>query len=253
MQRCLAPVTRRFLRKPVTRRFFCAVSDARALFPSKATKAELRAKYYELAKATHPDSRRANDDGAIAGELVEDDDSEFLAVQQAYEELMAEVGQQSAKATTTTAASSAARGGAQPRRQRATVRPSAGRPPTLGEILCERLVHEPSAFAEVWADAMERRLDISSAMTCAIFKACATSGAGMRAALTIFREATAEQVLTQQVRTTSLVSLLTLCKEENLDVTFEVVDLITDDDKLDPELFAALSSTFSFFPSGASF
>ena len=219
-------------------RHFCA----RALFPSNATKAELRAKYYELAKMTHPDSREDN--------CAE----EFLAVQRAFEELMTEVGKRPA----TTSASSAARGGTAAasqtsRKGRPAARPFAGQPPTLGEVLCERLKHDPAAYGEVWTDVLERRLDVSSAMTCAIFKACAASGAGMSAALEVFQEATAEQMLTAQVRTSSLVSLLTLCKEENLDVTFEVVELITDEDKQDPELFAALSSTFSFFPSGASF
>jgi hypothetical protein len=129
----------------------------------------------------------------------------------------------------------------------------AGRPPTLGEILCQRLADEPHAFGEVWTDTLERNLAVTSAMTTALFKACAASGAGMPAALDIFRQATARNLLTAEVRTCSLVSLLTLCKEDNLETTFEVVDLITDEDKQDPEVFAALSSTFSFFPSGASF
>jgi hypothetical protein len=234
-----------------SRRGFCA----RALFPANANRAALRARYYELAKATHPDSRKSETNDACEND---NDDSEFLAVQAAYEELMAELSSNNAKAAGRTSHSAAARGGSaaggQHRQRRATPRGAyAGRPPTLGEILCQRLAHEPHAFGEVWADTLERNLAVTSVMTTALFKACAASGAGMPAALEIFREATALSLLTAEVRTCSLVSLLTLCKEDNLDTTFEVVDMITDEDKQDPEVFAALSSTFSFFPSGASF
>ena len=75
----------------------------------------------------------------------------------------------------------------------------------------------------------------------------------MPAAVLILREAQAQELLTREVRSSTIVSLLTLCKEEGaMESTFEVVDMITDDDRTE-EVLAALSSTFSYFPSGASF
>ena len=183
----------------------------------------------------------------------------FLKVQQAYEELMAPPRTIVSARGTATSQSSAARGGgggsssssSGSQRQRAPPRPSV-RPPTIGEILCRRLEDDPTAYEEIWKDTLERQLGVTANMTCAIFKACAVSGAGMPAALAIFREAAHAGVLTQEVRTASLVSLLTLCKEQDLDTTFVVVDEITDADRT-PEVLAALSSAFSYFPSGASF
>ena len=127
------------------------------------------------------------------------------------------------------------------------------RMPTLGEILCRRLDSEPNAYGAVWEDISSQRLVVSANMTCALFKACAVSGDGMPAALRLLREMQDQQVLTPEVRASSIVSLLTLCKEEGaMETTFEVVDMITDADRT-PEVLAALSSTFSYFPSGASF
>ena len=74
----------------------------------------------------------------------------------------------------------------------------------------------------------------------------------MPEALRILRDATARGLLPQDVRSSALVSLLTRCKEEELDVTFEVVDEIREEDRT-PEVLTALSATFSQFPSGASF
>ena len=58
--------------------------------------------------------------------------------------------------------------------------------------------------------------------------------------------------MTPAARSEALVSLLAWCKEDELDCTFDVCDEIGDDDKT-PEVLAALSATFSYFPSGASF
>ena len=86
---------------------------------------------------------------------------------------------------------------------------------------------------------------MSATIACALFKAAAEAGGGMPAALAIFREAQAQHVLTREARTASIVSLLTLCGEAGeMDSTFAVVDMITEEDRT-PEVLAALSSTFS--------
>lgn len=230
-----------------------SASAARTLLgvPVGASKAIIKDAYYAKAKATHPDAVAAT--AEEAGSSAHD---AFLAVQAAFEELMAEQAAPSSAACSTTSASSAARGtagGPVRSRRRGPVAAAAARPPTLGEVLCGRLDDEPAAFHAVWDDIKLRRLEVTSSMTNHLFKACAATGEGMPVALTMLREATALGMLTQTVRSSSLVSLLTWCKEENLDATFAVVDEITDADKEDPEVFAALSATFSFFPSGASF
>ena len=238
-------------RRSLGRRSLCAAADAWSVFalPANSSKSAIRLRYLELAKETHPDANPDAPEGA------------FLTVQQAFEELMAAAANPSASGGggggSNTSRSSAARGGGPgrpgARRAAAPLRTATPRPPTLGEILCGRLEYEPSAYGEVWEDVMAKRLEVTAAITCAIFKACARSGAGMPAALAILRDAQHRAVMTPDVRATSIASLLTLCKEEGaMDATFEVVDMITDEDRT-PEVLAALSSTFSYFPSGASF
>ena len=130
------------------------------------------------------------------------------------------------------------------------------KPPTLGEVLCARLAGEPEAAAVVWEDIKSGRYEVTTKMADLLFKACAThrpGTGGMRSALAILRDGTALGMFPSSVRATAIVSLLTWCKEqEELDATFEVVDEIRDEDRT-PEVLAALSSTFSYFPSGASF
>ena len=220
------------------RRTLCA--RATLGVPVGATRAAIRLKYFELAKETHPDTNPDAEPG------------DFLAVQQAFEELMAAP---TAPQRVTTAANKAARGSAAqpPPRRSGSARPAGARPLSLGEILCQRLEEEPTAYRDVWDDIVGRKLEVNANITCAIFKACAASGAGMPAAVLILREAQAQELLTREVRSSTIVSLLTLCKEEGaMESTFEVVDMITDDDRTE-EVLAALSSTFSYFPSGASF
>lgn len=206
--------------------------------PTSASKAAIKLRYLELAKETHPDANPDAPEGA------------FLAVQTAFEELMA------APTVTSSGSSSSsrARGGGPPvRRAGAQPRPATARAPTLGEILCSRLEDDPSAYRAVWDDILGERLEVTATMTCTIFKACAKSGDGMSAALAIFVEAQQREVMTPAVRATSIASALTFCKEEvTTEATYAFVDMITDEDRTS-EVLDALSSTFSYFPSGASF
>lgn len=216
------------------RRSYCA--RATLGVPAHATRAAIRSRYFELAKQTHPDSNPEAPEGA------------FLAIQQAFEELLAEEASVGAQRAPGTAASAAARGGTRGPQQQARPpprRPAAARPPTLGEILCQRLEEEPGAHGEVWSDILQRKLELSSSITSSLFKACAKSAGGLPAALAILREAETEHRMTAEVRTCSLVTLLALCEAEGaMDVTMELVDMIREEDRT-PEVLAALSSFFS--------
>ena len=90
-------------------------------------------------------------------------------------------------------------------------------------------------------------------------EARAIDASGMRAELLKAgheRDVANAQVADLQKKLASLQSVDAVAalqrKEEELDVTFEVVDEIREEDRT-PEVLAALSATFSQFPSGASF
>ena len=219
------------------RRFLATSPHSVLGLPISASKSQVKARYYELAKQTHPDVAAA--DGA----------ANFVEIQSAFEELLAEID-----ARSRSSGGRSARGAAGPSahpRARAAARAAAPRPRTLGEVLCDRLKDEPAAVGAVWSDVVSHELSCTIGMIDDIIGACASHG-GMPEALRILRDATARGLLPQDVRSSALVSLLTRCKEEELDVTFEVVDEIREEDRT-PEVLAALSATFSQFPSGASF
>ena len=196
-----------------------------------ATSSEIKRAYYELALRTHPDARVGKDQGTAC----------FVEVQEAFATLM------DAAASRSNAAASGSRTGvrAAAGRPAAAARPGAT-PPTLGEILCARLTDEPSAAPLVWADIKAGQYDVTPKMMDSLFKAVAThspGSPGMREALAMLRDATSLGVLSASVRASAIVSLLTWCKEEELDVTFEMVDEVQDSDRT-PEVLAALNSTF---------
>eukprot|EP00965_Chrysotila_dentata_P256476 6212549-Pleurochrysis_carterae.AAC.6 len=223
--------------------------------PHGAERSAIRRRFYELAKQTHPDSQALSGDD---GPSVEYDGGAFVRIQAAYETLLkADSSRKSDEPKT--AAAHAARGTAKWARQsRAEARPSSGsvRQRTLGEVLCERLKAEPEAVDIVWQDVRGRNLEVTGKMADLLFRACAlhhgqeNAGSGMSQALQILREATPN--MTSSTRAQALVSLLCWCKEDELDCTFEVCNEINDADRT-PEVLAALSASFSYFPSGASF
>eukprot|EP00966_Prymnesium_polylepis_P159264 3680646-Prymnesium_polylepis.1 len=202
--------------------------------PAGSTRPQIKAAYYEAAKRTHPDGQSSDDADAPAADPVA-----FLAVQAAFEELMAQQGP-SSKAAPATAANHAARSGSaaeRPSRSHRAPRASA-RIRTLGEVLCDRLSDEPEYAPEIWSDIVNRQLAVNAYMTDALFRACAKGGLGMPVALGMLREGTRLGLLTQAVRSASIVSILCHCKEDDLDTTFQLVDEITDEDRT-PEVLAA--------------
>ena len=222
------------------RAFSTAARDPHAVLGLSvgATEAEVKRAYYELAKQTHPDA------------LGEDaDDAGFLEVADAFAMLMEaaaarpQAGQAGPYGSRTGARAAAGRSAA------ATAARRGAKPPTLGEILVARLQDEPGAAALVWGDVKERRCEVTARMMDALFKAIAKhrpGSEGMRDALAMLRDATAAELLSPGVRATALVSLLTWCKEDELEVTFEVVDEVRDSDRT-PEVLAALNAAFSYY------
>ena len=203
-----------------------------------ASQSQIRERFLALAKSTHPDAQPAGSDCTAA----------FLEVRTAFDTLIAAAARDAPGATSR--ASAARGGGGSWGRSKSSVRWQPVRERSLGEVLCEPLRQEPALRVSVWADIRSRELELTGAMADALFRACALDGGGMPAALQILREG--RGLMTPAARTEALCSLLTWCKEDELDTTFEVCDEIRDEDKT-PAVLAALSSTFSYFPSGASF
>ena len=137
-----------------------------------ASPTEVKLRFYELAKLTHPDAVR--DAPPTAGQPT------FVEVLSAFEVLVAEEAAAAASAGAT-APNAAARGGAGPAR-RTSRAAAARRKKTLSEVLCERLEEEPSAAMAVWTDLKQRELPLNEATMDLLFRACARSGGGLPAA-----------------------------------------------------------------------
>ena len=113
----------------------------------------------------------------------------------------------------------------------------------------DRLDTEPWATGAVWAELRAHGLQPDAAAMDALFRACAS--ARRDEALELYVQAA--PLLAAADRRSALVSLLSWCHEDAAsDWTFRAVALVGPDD-LTPEVQAALSRTFSYFPSGASF
>ena len=129
--------------------------------------------------------------------------------------------------------------GAKPRRRN---KPGA-RQKTLGEVLCERLRDEPPAWAEVWAELKQSRLDVTTAMIDGLLKACGKSGGGLHDAIGMLRDASASGMMHQPVRNQALGSLLNLAIELDWDVD-AAVNEINDVDRESPEVIAAIGAVY---------
>jgi hypothetical protein len=219
---------------------------------------EVKMRYYELAKETHPDvlaqkareaaaAEEANVQAKVASfetGVLETDHMAganrvvpFLEVQAAYDALMEDAG------------------GAEEKR---AARRSAGgrsRERTLGEVLCDRLRDEPEVYAELWEEILRDKLKVNDAMLDALFRAARRSakqtGAHLDAARSgqrIILDGTAQGVLTIDSRCSAFVTLLTWCQaeEEALgDFALEVIEQINDEDRAhSPAVMAAIGAVF---------
>jgi len=208
-------------------------------------KQKLKMAFWAKAKECHPDvvggerekASRSKRKGAVVqstagGAALLDDDAngapsvdQFVEIQAAFDLLME--------------ALESGEDGAKPRRRN---KPGA-RQKTLGEVLCERLRDEPPAWADVWAELKQSRLDVTTAMIDGLLKACGKSGGGLHDAIGMLRDASASGMMHQPVRNQALGSLLNLAIELDWDVD-AAVNEINDVDRESPEVIAAIGAVY---------
>ncbi len=176
-----------------------------------ATPRDIKMRYYDLAKRTHPDVLAQQQKAAEAApkpvgpvvasfttgvldERVEVTAVPFLEVQAAYDALMQ-------------AEEEAGDDGKRKRGTAPGARPARAR--SIGEVLCDRLKDEPEAMVELWSELKHQRIVVTASMADTIVKACAQSGGGgIEMARAILREGTALSIISQDVRGATLISLL---------------------------------------------
>ena len=172
-------------------RFLCttqALNEAYSVLglTQTVTRLEVKRRFYELAKQTHPDvvgTNAAEEDSGATG-----DSTSFLQIHAAFEVVMRELD---GKWTTVdgvrvrTAPSAAARGGSREGAgggQRSASGKVVKRSRTLAEVLCDRLQEEPSAVRAVWEDILRDNLRVTEATLEALFRACGARDGGARTA-----------------------------------------------------------------------
>lgn len=223
-----------------------------------ATPRQIKMRYYELAKRTHPDvlAREAREaEAARAADVqaktshfdvgvIEEDFSKrvtsvpFIEVQKAYDFLMAADGEAPKRP--------AARPGGQHQRER-----------TLGEVLCDKLRDEPEAYAELWEEIVRDKMRVTENMLDALFRAAKRVGkrgdeaaqlAAARSGQRIIIDGTYAGVLTIDTRCSAYVSLLSWCMEHEEalgDLALEIVEQINDEDRAhSPAVMAAIGAVF---------
>jgi hypothetical protein len=178
---------------------------------------EVKQRYFELAKLTHPDAARSKEDEELtdASNLPT-----FIEVITAFE-VLEEHASSASECASGTAANTAARGGegsASVRKSR--VARTAARARSLGEVLCDRLIDEPELAKQVWGEIRSRKLRIEPVTLDRLFEACARASAqregdgGLPIALAIMREASQDGLLTTSLREAALVSVIKWCKRD---------------------------------------
>jgi curved DNA-binding protein CbpA len=171
---------------------------------------EVKQRFLHLAKQTHPDVQRNEQESGDASDLPT-----FLEVITAFEVLEEHTASASEYPASGTAASAAARGGeggASARKSR--VARTAARARSLGEVLCDRLNDEPELARQVWEEIQSRKLRIEPVTLDRLFEACARAAkqrnndGGLPVALAIMREASQDGLLSPSLREAALVSVI---------------------------------------------
>jgi hypothetical protein len=181
--------------------------------PPNTPRKDVKARFYELAKQTHPDTMTCSSEPDAEGT------SAFVEVLAAFELLMQQPTSPDGTISTTTAPSAAARGtgGSRRKSQPARATAKAAAPPSLGEILCDRLNEEPSAVPEVWDEIVAEQVEVRTSMMEAIFRACGSrGGGGLSQALEILRDAQRRGLLgVSAPKEAAAISIIKWCKEDS--------------------------------------
>lgn len=172
--------------------------------PQGSSKTQIKRRFYELAKQTHPDTAQ------------EIEASRFLDIRAAYEALLkGEVYVPPAAPSTSPNKSAAAACSSAKSTRRGAKGRMVTRQRTQGDFLCDRLREDPGGAFEVWQLICERELEVTSSMLEELFRACgARGGAGLDGALYILRDATLRGTVTPEQRELSMITMVKWCKED---------------------------------------
>ena len=184
--------------------------------PAGSSKAQIKRRFYELAKQTHPDTAMPPlmqhlGTATTAPRFESPAEKEFvsfLEIREAYEVLLGGQVPPPPAAPSTSSPNAAARGctgspGASARRTTPMGR-VVTRQKTRGDFMCDRLRAEPRAAIEVWRDIVAEQLAVTQSMLEELARACgARGGWGLDGALYILRNGTSQGLLSPQQREVS--------------------------------------------------
>ena len=126
---------------------------------------------------------------------------------------------------------------------------------SLGDILCERLVDEPSAAREVWEEIVAQQLSVRESMLEALFRACGAKdgGGGLPMALEILRDAQSRGLLTDAKRNAAMIFMVKWCKEDSTSFS-RIINAIPDENSTPEarETLAYANALYSGYSDGYS-